>query len=101
MRRGMLCGVVAAGLLSAMPAASRAAIDLELRQFQPNPRAVGDFADQDIYAVWDGTGDNAISALDLLFTWEPSKVHLDGSDDTFSEVPILTSFFPTGAGEVN
>jgi hypothetical protein len=88
-------------MLSVMPAVSQGAINLELRQFHPNPLPVGGFADQDLYAVWDGSGDDTISAIDLLFTWDPAHLSMDGSDDSFSETPILASFFPTGSGEVN
>lgn len=88
--RGLVCGLLLAGLVGSASPLS-AAVSLELRPaFQVvNP---GDYADLELYAVSD-SGDVTISAADVLITWDPTYLDLVGLDISGAS-GVMSAYFP-------
>lgn len=90
--RRLLLSAMALGVLF-FPLSASALINLELRPGNQTV-AVGAPADLGLYAVSDSGVNQLMSAADVLFTWDPTKLDLLGNDDT-GAVLSLSSGFPT------
>lgn len=75
----------------AMPRSATALINLELRPANQVVN-VGDPADLELYAVSDSTGNQLLSAADVIITWDTTYLDLLGASQVGAAAP--TSFFP-------
>lgn len=93
-KRMVLRGLCAAAALAFTAEGVLANIDLE---FRPSHQVatVSQTVDIGLYAVSDSAVNQPMSAVDLVFGWDPSFLDLTGLSQT-GAVPLLSSFFPAG-----
>jgi hypothetical protein len=84
-----------AGACIAIGLASAATANVDL-EFRPASQVAweGDTVSVGLYAVSDDAGPQLLSAIDLLFAWDPDFLQLLGLDQT-GAAPFLLSDFPT------
>jgi hypothetical protein len=84
--------VMALGVMI-IPRVVSANIILELRPAVQTVN-VSDFADVGLYAVSDNGSNQLMSAADVMFTWDPTYISLDGADIIGADPNVLAGFFP-------
>lgn len=83
--------MLAVGAVGNWPAESSAFINLELRPGSQTT-VIGAPADVDLYAVSDGAGNQGLSALNVLLSWDPAYLELVDVDVTGSPLMSASGF---------
>ncbi len=73
------------------------AVNPELRPVQEEPYLVDDTVEIELHVVSDTGTDQPISAISVIFTWDPSRLELQGNVDN-GPYPWLMSGFPDDSG---
>src|SRR5437667_12120753 len=74
-------------------------INVELRPYIPTV-ALGANVNVGIYVVSDSCSNQPMAAADIMFGWDPARLHLIGLTNA-GATPLLSSTFPNDGGDVN